>query len=490
MQESGFAAGVEVVRVNAQPKLSSSTKQRSGRVSKPERPVFEYWDLPSNAASLESPPTTISDLNRSRLNNVLTEGSKPKATDGEDLFIVLGLDFGTSSTKVVVRLPYETGEPAIAIPAPGPCCSDQDPYLWQTVLWLRDEDIFSPWPEPGAEVVKSLKHGLIQGQRNVAGSGTGEVVSVKSEVAAAAYLAYVVQYVKGWLQSNRRELFRQRRPRWLLNLGLPAASYDDLELAELYRRIGSAGLLLSDIGTPVSVEAAEKFLEDQHVVESGASKEAAEELGVAVIPEAAAEMTAFAKSVRGAPGLYLLVDVGAMTLDACMFRLNQHTGSGDAYSFMAAQVRPLGVDSLHWFLAEGKTKPEFIRQCERALRAVVWNTKRVRDPAAANWKPGNDVPIFLAGGGASNPLHKEIVDSLGPWLKQHTRNDGIRPLKIPVPKGIELPEPLENFGRMAVAWGLSYPSPDIGRIEPMRDIEDIPPPARKPPGRFTSKDDM
>lgn len=31
---------------------------------------------------------------------------------------------------------------------------------------------------------------------------------------------------------------------------------------------------------------------------------------------------------------------------------------------------------------------------------------------------------------------------------------------------------------MVVAWGLSYPPTEIGQINSMRDIEDIPPPAK------------
>ena len=251
------------------------------------------------------------------------------------------------------------------------------------------------------------------------------------------------------------------------------------------------GLLLSDVSNPVSVEAAENFLEDAHVMDAGASTESAEALGVAVIPEAAAEMTAFAKSARGAPGLYLLVDIGAMTLDVCMFRLNQSAMSGEAYAFMAAQVRPLGVDSLQWFLDEGKTETKFIEQCDRTLRAVVWHTKRCRDPHAENWKRGCDVPVFLAGGGAANPLHQKVVNSIGPWLEQHTPNDGIRVLETQLPPTLQLPEPLESFGRMAVAWGLSYLPTEIGRIESMRDIEDIPR-RRKvdSSSRFISKDEV
>ena len=78
-----------------------------------------------------------------------------------------------------------------------------------------------------------------------------------------------------------------------------------------------------------------------------------------------------------------------------------------------------------------------------------------------------------------------------PGTDANTPSDGIRLLDLPVPRTIELPEPLENFGRMAVALGLSYPPTEIGRIVPMRDIEDIPPPVVADPSeRFVSKDQV
>ena len=112
----------------------------------------------------------------------------------------------------------------------------------------------------------------------------------------------------------------------------------------------------------------------------------AEEPGVAVFPETAAETTGFAKSARGAPGLYLLVDVGAMTLDASMFRLKvDPDDNSELYAHMAAAVRPLGVDSFHWFLNKGKTESKFVVQCNRMLWGVVWPTKSRRDPKATGW---------------------------------------------------------------------------------------------------------
>lgn len=458
-------------------------------VAKPERPPFAFWDFPSEAAVREPPPVSISTAEKSLLADLLQAGAGIPDNTGDDLFLIIGLDFGTSSTKLIVRLPYEPGEPTIAIPAPIHCRSGRHPYLWQTVLWVGADGSFSPWPENGAQTLHSLKQGTIQEgiNRSISGLGTGLLVT-RAE-AAVGYLAFAIRYVRGWLLRNRPELFRGRRPLWFVNLGMPTASYDDPKLATAYRRIAAAALQLARIDGPVTVEAARLLLNDRAVVEASLSEEAAGALGVSIIPEAAAEMTGFAKSARNAPGLYLLVDVGAMTLDVCMFRLNRNGEEGDLYSFMAAQVRPLGVDAFHWFWAMGKTKPEFVQQCDYALRSVVWDTKRDRDPSADNWKPGHDVPVFLAGGGAENPLHRKRVLSLGPWLKKHAHNDGIRLLDLPVPGGIELPEPLADFSRMAVAWGLSYAPTDIGRIQPMRDIEDITPAvALDLESRFISKD--
>lgn len=435
---------------------------------------FEYWDFPNEAVVREELPALIADSDRARFEAHLRAGIDTGDPAGEGLFLILGLDFGTSSTKVIVRLPYEAGEPTIAIPAPVPCRSGADPYLWQTVVWLRPDGAFRPWPESDAAVLSALKQGLIQGraERPIPASGG---LDVSRAHAAVAYLAFVIRYVRGWLRTHRPDLFRRRRPVWFVNVGMPTASYDDPRLAKPYRRIAAAALQLAKIDSPVTVEAVRLLLDEPDVAKAGETVLGAEALGVAVVPEAAAEMTGFAKSSRNAPGLYLLVDVGAMTLDACMFRLNQRVSQPDGYAFMAAEVRPLGVESFHWFLGQGKTEAAFVEQCERALGSVVGVTKLRRDPYAETWKPGNDVPVFLAGGGAAHRLHQDVVESLGTWLKRRVRNDGIRRLALPVPTAIDLPEPLANFGRMAVAWGLSYEPTDIGRITPMSDIEDLGP---------------
>ena len=207
---------------------------------------FEYWDFPTEAVVREPPPAFISDPDRARFEAHLRAGFDTWDGVGEEIFLIVGLDFGTSSTKVIVRLPYEAGEPTIAIPAPVPCRSGDEPYLWQTVLWLQRDGAFLPWPEPGAEALSALKQGLIQGRAAMAISTSGALEVTRTH-AGVAYLAFVIRYVRGWLRVNRSDLFRGRRPVWFVNVGMPTASYDDPRLAKPYRRIAAAALQLAKI---------------------------------------------------------------------------------------------------------------------------------------------------------------------------------------------------------------------------------------------------
>ena len=470
---------------SARSKRHSNPAQPSKYMTRTDRGVrsqqFEYWDFPAEAAERDPPPSTVTEAEKSQMEALLRTNISSFSPGGEELFIIVGLDMGTSTTKIIVRLPFEAGEPAIAVPVPSFCRSGNASYLWRTFLWLQKDGSFCAWPTNGATVLTSLKQGLIRAHD----------MAIDQSCNAVAYLALVIRYVRGWLLDNRMGMFRGRKPVWFVNLGMPAASCDDARLVQPYRCIGAAALRLAMSDEAVTVETTRRHVSDPRAAEAGISESAAEEQGIAVIPETAAEVTGFSKSTRSASGLYLLVDVGALTLDACMFRLNQDSREGDRYAFLQADVRPLGVESYFWFQNEGKTNPEFRRQCERALRSVVWNTKLVRDPYAMEWQSGNDVPVFLAGGGAANSLHREIVVSLGPWLQQHTRNAGIRPIELPVPRAIDFPEPIEDFHRMAVALGLSYPTTDIGGFDFPGDIEDVPPPdILDISNRFVSKDQV
>lgn len=112
------ADGTGSQRYDSRSQTSEDTTQSSRRVLSHS---FEYWDFPAEAPEREPPPSTISETERSRLTALLKTSSNLSMPGDEELFIIVGLDMGTSTTKTIVRLPFEAGEPAIAIPAPSPC---------------------------------------------------------------------------------------------------------------------------------------------------------------------------------------------------------------------------------------------------------------------------------------------------------------------------------------------------------------------------------
>lgn len=437
--------------------------------------TFRYWKLPLEAPVREAPPTHIDPADAAQFETILSYGGPEESSSELELFATIGLDFGTSSTKIIVRFPYEPGEPTIAIPAPRHCLSDGDPYLWKTVLWLRDDGEFAACPVHGAQLLHSLKQGIVLGKALLPCIGKEyRGLKVTRADAATAYLAFVIRYVRGWLKLNRPATFTGRTASWFVNLGLPAENADNGQLSGAYRRVAAAALLAADYDGPIDIEVTNIFLEDKAVLSAATSMEEASIFGVAVIAETVAEAAGFAKSNQSAPDLYVMVDVGAMTLDICAFRLHRWKDGDDQYALLNGLVRPLGVEAMYWFLGQGESESAFREQCERSLKEVIWTTKTDKDPHARCWQTGNDLSVFLVGGGAKSRPHVEVAQALSPWLRQYTEGEGIRFLSLPEPRGVDCPDSRFDFGRMAVAWGLSYPEDQIGSVLPLSANQDVP----------------
>ena len=453
---------------------SDTAVARRGRQKRKE--PFQFWELSPDANVRQELPTSVSKQHRTEFDNIVSGGVPASYDDsGDPLWVVIGLDFGTSSTKVICQMPYESGRPSIAIPAPVCLRSSGHPYLWRTVVWFRKSGEFTPYPDPSARFHQNLKQGVTwKSAKSPMKQSVESEAKIYPPDAVIAYLTYVIRYVKGWLALERPTIFRGRRPRWFVNLGLAAANYDDKDLFRRYRKVGATAMVLADSGNVVSLEAIKIFQKHRAVVRAANSDDGAEELGIAVIPETAAAATGFAKSPGRPDGLYLMVDVGAMTLDVCTFRLNKGQASTDQYNLMEADVRPLGVEAFYQFREMGRSQRGFERQCDHCLGEVLRKTKETRDPYAECWEPGNEIPVFFTGGGSHNRLHKKVIEGLAQRLgKDTTRTDGIQRIELPVPDTIDCPEPVADVGRLAVAFGLSYPPTEIGKISPPSFTEDI-----------------
>lgn len=209
---------------------------------------FQYWELPAEAQVREVPPEDVSEESCFIFDRYIHKAvSEPRDCKGKLLRINIGLDLGTSSTKIIARLPFEADQPTVAIPAPVHCRSIDHPYLWQTVLWIRSDGKFLCYPDRGAHLLHALKQGMMGNNPDaVISPETNDGLGVTRIEAVVAYLAYVIRYVRGWLMSERPELLRGRRLSWSVNVGLPAAGYDNRVLVGAYRRAAAAALMLAD----------------------------------------------------------------------------------------------------------------------------------------------------------------------------------------------------------------------------------------------------
>lgn len=475
-------------RVNS---LSRPVARKKTKEPLPPIPTFEFWDFPTGVITRDPAPVPASDFDCAKLNHILEHGDDTSQGSSEDLLhINIGIDFGTSSTKTVVRMPYEPGEPIYVIPVPTMCSAENSPTLWRTAIWLRDEGEISISPVRDAEVLETLKQDLIIESASNGAANNMRQRKIDPEQAATAYLAYIIRYVRGWLLLNKTEAFVNRKPVWRVNVGMPAENYDEPKLAESYRRIVAAARLLADLGLPIADDSTALVLGEPDILDA-ASNDSIDQFALGIVPEAAAEMTSLAQSSdeRVSEGLYMLIDVGALTLDMSTFTIFE-IDKKNTYSFLNARVLPLGVESFLWFLRNGKVKEKIEEQISVGLRRVINTTKKVRYPQSAVWKEGGTLPIFFVGGGARHDFHCNVVRALNPWMKETYRNDGTSLICADLPHNLDNNGRAIDCSRMGVALGLSFDLGEIGDINSERETIDIGPKPPKAKNKIVSKDDV
>ena len=371
--------------------------------------------------------------------------------------VVIGLDFGTSSTKVIVRTPYLPGSPAYALPAPSSVRAEGCSHLWASAVWYdSDLRILSAEPLKGGIKLEGIKAAFIDDPN----AKFHKDIHVSD--ACVAFLTLVLRETMAWTMKQR--VFQGRSLQWSVNLGLPAATYDTPVLAP-YHKVLHAAWNLADSAAKISIKDVRQALTKGPTDGS---------VALNIVPEVAAAVAGFARSQNRRNGLYVLADVGAATLDACCFRLSEPVAGLDRYSMLLADVQPLGVAAAAALRKNGLTDIEIETAVEQVMRSVIWQTKVRRDPRAAEW--ASSLPLFLCGGGAANKLHRRAMEALTPWLRQHTEAEGVPINTLEDPDSLSSNKDTEP-GRLVVAWGLSYPEIDIGDLVRPSEIEDIPRPS-------------
>jgi hypothetical protein len=331
----------------------------------------------------------------------------------------------------------------------------------------------------------------------------------------------VLRYVRRWLLANHGDRYQGYEFVWEFNLGIPAASHDNEGIRSLFKDMARVGWGLSqqermrvqDARTAYNALAEGKFDPGIH-----------EDL-VNVIPEVAAQVTGYARSSLRRPGLHVLVDVGASTLDIAGFMLNEQEGE-DRFSILEAGVYSLGAFQLErdrlpalknvgrdiiapdtytaW--TENMARrcrdpmrkvpssvreyfPEAVRSeigwsdikniddtfrqdCYKTIRALVADLRNKRAPKGKRWEEG--LPIFLAGGGKDVGVYQDAVERVDYWREDYLTVAPFDIRDLPSLEDLTAPDlDAANEHRFSVAYGLSYSGDDIGEIKPPHEIPDL-----------------
>lgn len=411
--------------------------------------------------------------------------------------LVIGLDFGTSFSKVIVgeaRVRYAVpfigfafGENALLLPSA------------LRVLPGMDKCILGA-KEKGGILYDNLKMPLIERKFS------GEV-----QLRAAAFLALIFRHTRHWLFDAHGAIYKDREIKWFVNVGLPTDSYEDEQLTSVYLKIVRSAWHTSMMPGDVTLQAASDSLARDNALGERAREGLAGPLlpddRINAFPEFAAQLAGYVRSRHRRDGLHVTVDVGGGTLDVTVFNVYQSDGE-DIYPIFARKVAPLGVRYLsiartrglddlvgealspfvdlpsdadyrkRFRITKDKLRKEnqlFRRKVEDVVAEPLQYTKQQRYPGAPQWRLGSSrydepLPSFFCGGG----VLAEFYDDLLRKFEERRPPLRLRSLPLPIPDDLEAPGMTsQDYARLAVAYGLSFDPYDIGLVRRMDEIKDI-----------------
>jgi len=464
-----------------------------------------------------------------RHDGIASQLGEPRDEFGE-IDMTIGLDFGTSSVKVVIR---DSARRAYVIPFFSEAASH--PYFLPSRLF----ESYGLYQLAGGGVShRDLKLRLLD-----------PIQSDDDFQRAAAFLALVIRRCRGWLFSEKADVYRHARLNWFLNLGLPAESYLNSNFVVRFRALALAAInLANSAGKAVTVDStrayckwAPKAVREEDEPRDDVNPTVSGDM-VEVVPEISAQVYGYVKSLRfdeDAANVYMLVDIGAGTVDASIFHVRKEAGDTIGFVMYASNVEQNGVMNLHrerlnWlrktFAVLAAPNPAALRALEEIERPTDrldaipnalgeyfqgvrfnFNTPN-EDPDQVFYRDSyrrqvfvntllrvrgrklrdaqlHGLPIFLTGGGSRMEYFNRIVHEINgdqsmSWAR--LRIDPLEPPRELIAPGLKSSE----YDRLSVAFGLSFIR--LGKYIRAQDVPDLPTPwtPRRYTAEFISKDQV
>ncbi len=441
--------GTPVGQARAAPGTGTETRNRRTRAS------IEAMGLGAVRTLGALPPAGPSRQDRDELAARLRDGTPPDPAPpgARALDVVIGLDVGSTSTKVVVRTPYDAllreGQ---AVPVPDWLRAEGHPHYWTTVLWREPGGRHALLPGPGAAAMERLKVAFLEAARD---GGDG---AERAACDMTAWIALMLRQTRGWLRRSQPRLAAERRLRLAVNVGIPARSHDATALRDRYALCCHAAWRLAWSGAEITAASASAALTEATLPGRD------DPTDVGVVPELAGAIAGFARSAEARDGAYVLLDVGGLTVDAAFFRLTGVRKADAGIRIYGAELDHLGVDVTRAWVAQapGEDREAAIAPLVGSLLCQPIIRGHEKFVAAPGPKPEATTPIFVIGGGRHSAPHRAslpwAVDSLKPsTFATRLREEDLAPQL----RRLATASAPADCDRLLVACGLSLPLGDI-----------------------------
>ncbi len=259
----------------------------------------------------------------------------------ENHTIVMGLDFGTSSSKVVLN--NRTAVKAYGISF-GKAGHPSNPYLIPTRPYFNKSGILCLSSLNDSMPLRELKGSIIGVSPTKFGFDLNIELETEPKILVIAYLAHIIRLSRNWFFTNKRKAFGHAKLDWQLNIGIPTTGKEFESKKQLFKEIATSSWWLSVQEEEITNKLAEKAIEI--IKNPDVDLKDIFQYNINVIPEIVAEVIGYAHSDQRNQGLHLMIDVGAGTVDIASFNLGKNE-DGDKYSIFSGDVRLLGAFELY-----------------------------------------------------------------------------------------------------------------------------------------------
>jgi hypothetical protein len=307
----------------------------------------------------------------------------------------LGYDFGTSTTKAVLRHPHKPTAPAFAVSVPADIEGSGQPHLWPTAVWYDpNTGRFSLLPADGWICLEGFKSAIVEDQGHRVRHG------VTMLAASAAFLAMHIAYVIGTALERAPDIRISG-----VNFAAPVAALKDSRIAADFENLTAAALCL--------VRGAENLTNTGVLSALNAGGERT--IPRYIFTELSAAIAGYCSAPRYYHGGHMIVDCGSATLDIASFTLGDERWPADIHG---ASVERLGADACARYMERGATVDECVKATQYQEH-MVWKKATARKNANFVQTPEGKYPYqILIGGGIDSEVHRQVLATMEPRFRQ------------------------------------------------------------------------